>query len=71
MTARREGLLPTLYRSQTSPSLLSRIVAALDEGLTSPEDLFRRHRGNLRTALRELYDLAAVSAPAGTDAPRC
>lgn len=58
VTAHREGLLPTLYRTGTSPELLAALVRELDAA--TPQDdcstLFRRHAGNLRSALRELYD---------------
>ena len=59
VTAHRAGLLPTLHLAQTSPGLFSGIVATLDGSAGPAEDLFRRHGGNVRTALRELYDFAA------------
>lgn len=61
-TSHREGLLPTLYRCATSPELLAAIVAELlgdDPPGADLTELFYRHRGNLRAALRELYDLHA------------
>jgi AAA domain-containing protein len=64
VTAHAEGLLPPLWRTRTSPDLLAETVRALTglgpEGFGRPaEDLFRSHAGNLREALRELYDVCA------------
>jgi hypothetical protein len=61
----REGLLPTLHRTSTSPRLLSDMVRALsgcgsESFGASAEELYLRHGGNLRTALRELYDTCAA-----------
>lgn len=63
-TAHAEGLLPTLWRTRTSPDLLAETVQALTgagpEAFGRPaENLFRSHAGNLREALRELYDVCA------------
>jgi len=65
VTAHAEGLLPTLWRTWTSPHLLAETVQALtgagSEAFGRPaEDLFRSHGGNLREALRELYEVCAV-----------
>lgn len=62
VTAHREGLLPTLVRCETTPELLAGIAHSLagDEAaarIPPAEKLFARHGGNLRTALRELYDV--------------
>jgi hypothetical protein len=64
VTSHRPDLLPTLVECATDPSLLGELVRAL-VGDTQPqdprpEDLHRRHRGNIRLALRELYDLHAA-----------
>ena len=60
-TAHRRTRLPTLLHTKTSPALLSHLVERL--GATLPAEqvipLFQRHRGNLRDALRELYDREA------------
>jgi len=58
ITAHRPGLLPTLFECETSPELLTGIVAELLDGGEEPgvENLHARHRGNVRDALRELYD---------------
>lgn len=60
VTSHRPGLLPTLLECHTSPGLLAGIVRELT-GEEPPdaadmETLFARHAGNLRSALRELYD---------------
>jgi energy-coupling factor transporter ATP-binding protein EcfA2 len=64
VTTHDEGLLPTLWRTRTSPDLFAKTVQELTgagpEGFGRPvEDLFRSHAGNLREALRELYDVCA------------
>ena len=60
-TTHRAGLLPTLVECRTSPRLLAELVEELLPERTAPsseelEELWSRHRGNLRLALRELYD---------------
>jgi hypothetical protein len=64
ITSHRSGLLPTLIECTTSPSRLERIISQLapqPSPVPTPTaaELFTRHRGNLRGALRELYDLYA------------
>jgi hypothetical protein len=71
ITTHTPGRLPTLLETFTSPALLDSIVAdLLPTSRPSPErvrDLFTRHRGNLRDALRELYDdLAGIPEQAVT-----
>jgi hypothetical protein len=70
ITTHRAGRLPTLIETTTTPALLNGLVdeilgsRASDVRSLTPE-LFEKHRGNLRDALRELYDrYAAVSGPA-------
>ncbi|HKV12028.1 MAG TPA: hypothetical protein VJ725_28040 [Thermoanaerobaculia bacterium] len=68
ITSHRAGLLPTLHECRTTPELLEGIVRELlgSEAEGMPE-LWQRHRGNVRDALRELYDVWAdrpVTAPA-------
>jgi len=65
ITTHRPARLPTLVECATSPALLAEIVAAL-LGPAEAEawrarlvEMHARHRGNLREALRELYDLHA------------
>jgi hypothetical protein len=63
ITSHRRGLLPTLIECTTSPELLDRIVRRLATpagAVRAPEELFARHHGNLRDALRELYDVYAA-----------
>lgn len=62
VTSHRPGLLPTLLDCRTSPELLDSLVRDLlgpEAETLSPslEELFARHGGNLRNALRELYDV--------------
>lgn len=64
VTSHRPGLLPTLFNCRTSPDLLDSLVRDLlgpEAETLSPtsEELFARHGGNLRNALRELYDVYA------------
>jgi len=64
VTSHRAGLLPTLLECRTTPELLAGLIQELlgpDANGSRPtaEDLYARHRGNLRDALRELYDLWA------------
>jgi energy-coupling factor transporter ATP-binding protein EcfA2 len=64
VTSHKRGLLPTLIECSTNPALLKDIVAELlPQNYTIPteflDSLHERHKGNLRTCLRELYDLYA------------
>ena len=64
ITSHRRGLLPTLIECSTSPALLKDIVTELlPQARTIRTEfldrLYERHKGNLRTCLRELYDLCA------------
>lgn len=64
ITAHHAGMLPTLVECATTPVLLENIVAQLvkdptDQLRTISNMLFKKHDGNLRDALRELYDLFA------------
>lgn len=60
VTTHREGRLPTLHRCETSAALLSELAteltAATELSSVSLVDLFSREQGNVRTALRSLYD---------------
>lgn len=61
VTTHRAGRLPTLYECRTSVALLERLVGELAPTIGGQiggdvEELFQRHRGNLREALRDLYD---------------
>jgi hypothetical protein len=56
ITSHRPGLLPTLLECETTPALLAGIVRELAGETSNVEELFVRHSGNLRSALREMYD---------------
>jgi len=64
VTSHRPGLLPTLIDCETTPELLAGIM----RDLAGPEadgipmrSLFARHEGNIREALREMYDVWALT----------
>ncbi|MEO0513804.1 MAG: hypothetical protein AAF086_00730 [Planctomycetota bacterium] len=68
VTSHRDTRLPTLVRCETTPALLGELVGRLspsvraglgDDGVAV---LHRRHAGNIRDALRELYDRVATGA---------
>ena len=64
VTTHREGRLPTLHRCRTSPALLAELIdelAPLGLGGEGAVALFARSDGNVRRALRTLYDRAARS----------
>jgi len=68
-THHRPGRWPTLISTTTTPALLAHLIEKLTRDSSSPsltesqiEDLFARHRGNLREALWECYDRAADRA---------
>lgn len=66
-TAHRPLRIPTLVECATTSTLLAALIAELTAGqvgqaagrLPAAEVLHSRHRGNLRTALLELFDLCA------------
>ena len=63
LTAHRQGILPTLCECPSSSQLLHSLILQLAPDWNQNENfsvaLFHRHDGNLRDALRELYDLRA------------
>jgi len=66
-TLHRPGLLPTLIECRPDLELLRELVDELtpvDAPTLIPdlEELFRRHGGNIRSCLRELYDVYAGRA---------
>ena len=65
ITRHRPGLLPTLLDASTSPELLDDLVEEIlgERPTELTRGLFEKHGGNLREALRELYDHFAVAAP--------
>jgi len=65
IASHRPGRLPTLLECVTTPELLEQIVTEILGGPMpelprTPREFLRKHQGNLRDALRELYDLYAV-----------
>ena len=64
ITSHQAGRMPTLIECRTTPELLGEIVDEILSGEAHPvrdlvPELFRKHAGNLREALREVYDLFA------------
>ena len=65
ITSHRPGLLPTLINCTTTPELLDGIIVELlgenDGGRREHvvQRLFDEHNGNVRNALRTLYDMNA------------
>jgi hypothetical protein len=56
--------LPELIRCETSPELLEDLIGEIvtknpEVFLANASNLFKKHQGNLRDALRELYDCCA------------
>jgi hypothetical protein len=75
ITSHRSGLLPTLFECETTPELLGGIARELAGTDLDVEELYARHRGNVRDALRELYDRWAgrdvsPSSPPGSGSNR-
>ena len=61
ITVHKPGRLPTVLECCTDPDLLQEIVGALAPvSACHTAELFHRHQGNLRNALRELYDSYAA-----------
>jgi len=69
ITSHRAGRLPLLLRTGMTPMLARNIVHELLEGEETPStsallpDLLRKHEGNLREVLLELYDRVAAGSP--------
>jgi hypothetical protein len=60
VTLHKPGRLPTLIRCRTDRQLLSDLVGQLAPELDANLDqLFHRHKGNLRSCFGELYDVCA------------
>ncbi len=67
VTSHRAGLLPTLLECHTTPRLLAELMAELlpagappGGALPPADELFARHRGDLRAALLAAYDACAA-----------
>ena len=57
ITSHRPGLLPTVLETHASIDVLRQMVEELaGEVPADLAEVFARHRGNIRTAVRELYD---------------
>jgi len=75
ITAHREGLLPTLIHTGTDFELFrDLLVELLGEEATQqlgdlPRQLFEQHHGNVRDALRDLYDAYAING--SPEQPAC
>jgi ABC-type cobalamin/Fe3+-siderophores transport system ATPase subunit len=64
ITVHYTSRLPTLFETQTTPALLAELASELTGELLLDTDataLFKRHRGNVRECLRELYDQHALA----------
>ena len=63
ITSHRTGMLPTLVECETDAALLAGIIRDLlpSRSRDDAAELFARHRGNVRDALRELYDHYATA----------
>jgi hypothetical protein len=63
ITTHRPGRLPTLYRCETTERLLAEIIDSLgvEASPVHVRRLFEEHGGNLRDALRALYDEWSVA----------
>jgi hypothetical protein len=67
VTTHQPGRLTTLIECTTSVGLLHRIMRRLAPAAAPPavpraDELFVRHHGNIRDALRELYDIYAAAS---------
>jgi hypothetical protein len=64
VTTHQPGLLPTWHECHTSPVLLKRIVNHLVPDQVIPhariQEFYNHCQGNIRDALRELYDLVGI-----------
>ena len=71
VTCHGPGLLPTWTTTATSPALLAELVEHL-AGAPDPDAAgrHRRHAGNLRAALRELYDTCGHAGSEASPASR-
>ena len=70
LTSHRPGRLPTLMVCGTSGELLAELVAELlmepaERQRVRAAELFEKHDGNLREALRDLYDVWSARPNAG------
>lgn len=66
ITTHTPGRLPTLHECRSSPALLAALVEDLGESSAGVGPLWTRHHGNIRLALRSLYDERAFRSGAST-----
>jgi hypothetical protein len=74
ITSHRPGLLPTLLNCATTPELLASLVAELLGERPEVHEVYvhwlhQKHCGNVRDALRELYDLWSSRATGSGECP--
>ena len=74
ITSHRSDLLPTLIECRTDEALLTELIAELlqepiEKRREQTATLFKKHGGNLRDALRELYDEWAERATGPAECP--
>jgi hypothetical protein len=62
VTTHLPGRLPTVYSCRTSAELLSELAGELHGAHPDCDALWQRHRGNVRLALRELYDRCSLNS---------
>ena len=72
ITSHREGMLPLVFECRTSEGLLGELLNELvgESSVLTDEfidELYLRHGGNIRMALRELYDIWAEDKIAERD----
>lgn len=75
ITRNRSGRLPALFKCTTSSQLLGEIVGELLEDRSRVDaalmqKLFRRHRGDIREALKDCYDRLALGRMSPPDSAR-
>lgn len=59
ITTHRARIFRTVFQCQTTAALLADLIAELGAPPTDCATLWNRHAGNIRNALRELYDRAS------------
>jgi len=65
ITTHHPGRFTPVHVCRTSPDILHDLVSELHGPENDCRALWQRHHGNLRDALRELYDAAAAGSRAG------
>lgn len=62
ITTHRPGRFAPVHVCRTSPSILHDLVRELHGPENDCQELWQRHQGNLRNALRELYDTVSAKS---------